>query len=171
MHYSRRKYCEVLLKVLLRSPNSVAIRRCSNASKIARSTVSVKDKTGTLEKHYSGACATLAAKSLRRLVQTRGIQNARSRCSFGVRKWPNESSRVADSSSTNAINFSSARTNLILFVENFDTATIYWTVPSCIANCCRFVFVPERAVREAFALKIPSVMRLARSNFVLIHLS
>ena len=59
--------------------------------------------------------------------------------------------------------------NLTLLVENFETATIYSTVPSCIANCSRFVFVPERAVREAFALKIPSVMRLARSDFVLIH--
>jgi hypothetical protein len=60
--------------------------------------------------------------------------------------------------------------NLISFVENFGAATIHSTVPSCIANCSRFVFVPERAVREPFALKIPSVMRLAWSDFVLIHL-
>ena len=61
--------------------------------------------------------------------------------------------------------------NLTLLVENFDTATIYSTVPSCIINRIRFVLGPERAVREPFALKIPSVMRLAWSDFVLIHLS
>jgi hypothetical protein len=59
--------------------------------------------------------------------------------------------------------------NLISLVENFDAATIYSTVPFCIVNRIRFVFVPERAVREAFALKIPSVMRLAWPDFVLIH--
>lgn len=56
-----------------------------------------------------------------------------------------------------------------VFVENLDAATVHSTGPSCIANCSRFVFVPQRAMREPFAFKIPSIMCLARSDFVLIH--
>ena len=59
--------------------------------------------------------------------------------------------------------------NSILFIENFDAATIHSTVPSCIVNCSRFVFVPERAVRKPFPFKSPSVARLAWSDLVLIH--
>jgi hypothetical protein len=60
--------------------------------------------------------------------------------------------------------------NLILFVENFDAASVHPTVPFGVADCRGLTLVPEQAVREAFTLKIPSVMRLARSDFVLIHL-
>jgi hypothetical protein len=58
---------------------------------------------------------------------------------------------------------------VVLFVENFDAASVHPTVPFGVADCRGLTLVPERAVREAFTLKIPSVMRFAWADFVLIH--